>query len=278
MTIPLANLGYDHVVLKDKEFAAIGHWVYEVAGIRIGDNKKALVASRLSIRLRELNLSSYQQYFDIISSIKDPRAVTERQKAINLLTTNETFFFREEAHFDFLRDVILPLKCGNKVRCWSAASSTGEEAYTLAMMLATYHRASWEIVGTDINDDVVSRATRGIYQLQRADHIPKSFLYQFCLKGTGAKAGTFRISSELRQHVTFMNANLQQLPNNLGKFDVIFLRNVMIYFDIPSKIRVVENVVRHLKPGGYLIIGHAESLNGITDCLTMLRPSIYILS
>ena len=273
---PVPAHGFTQVSLHDKEFEQISRWVYDIAGIRLTDSKKALVSSRLNSRLRELHLSSFQQYIDVITNTKDPQATVERQKAINLLTTNETFFFREEAHFDFIREVILPLKQGRKIRCWSAASSTGEEAYSLAMTLAQYHQGPWEIVGTDINADVIANARRGVYPMIRADHITKALLYQYCLKGTGSKAGTFRLNKSIRQHVMFQQANLQQLPDSLGSFDVVFLRNVMIYFDMPSKQQVISNVLQHMKPGAYLLIGHAESLNGINSKLNLIRPSIYI--
>ncbi|QSX33191.1 methyltransferase domain-containing protein [Shewanella avicenniae] len=277
MTATPVNLtGYTPIELRDKEFEQISRWVYDIAGIRLSDNKKALVTSRLGSRLRELRLTSFHQYLDIIANHKHPLSVTERQKALNLLTTNETFFFREIAHFDFIREVILPLKQGRKLRCWSAASSTGEEAYSLAMELATHHSGLWEIIGTDINVEVIERASKGVYPLTRIDHIPTAMLHQYCLKGAGAKAGTFKIKQELRRHVHFSQANLQQPPESLGSFDLVFLRNVMIYFDLQSKTHVVENVLRHLKPGGHLLIGHAESLNGISDKLTLIRPSVYI--
>lgn len=273
---PVSRHGFTQVSLRDKEFVQISQWVYDIAGIRLTDSKKALVASRLNSRLRELQLSSFQQYIDVLTNMKHPLTTVERQNAINLLTTNETFFFREEAHFDFIREVILPLKQGRKIRCWSAASSTGEEAYSLAMTLAQYHSGPWEIIGTDINADVITSATRGVYPMARADHIPKALLYQYCLKGTGTRAGSFKIGKMLRQHVNFRQANLQQLPENLGMFDVVFLRNVMIYFDMPSKSHVIANVLQHMKPGAYLLIGHAESVNGVNSKLNLLRPSIYI--
>ncbi|WP_417760864.1 CheR family methyltransferase [Shewanella sp.] len=278
MAKPAQDQPYLQVNLLDKEFEQISRWVYQAAGIRLSNNKKALVSSRLAGRLRELQFSSFQQYIDMLTHPKHPLSVVERQTAINLLTTNETFFFREIAHFDFIREVILPLKAERKLRCWSAASSTGEEAYSLAMMLAQYHNGPWEIVGTDINAEVLEKARNAIYPMLRADNIPKAQLHQFCLKGTGSKVGTFKIARELRRHVSFRQANLQQLPDDLGQFDLVFLRNVMIYFDAASKERVIANVQRQMKPGSYLLIGHAESLNGIANQLTLIRPSIYLVA
>lgn len=278
MAKPAQEPVYAQINLLDKEFEQISRWVYLAAGIRLTDSKKALVSSRLSGRLRELQLISFQQYIDMITNAKHPLSATERQNAINLLTTNETFFFREIAHFDFIREVVLPLKSGRKMRCWSAASSTGEEAYSLAMTLAQHHNGAWEIVGTDINEEVVTKARSAIYPMLRADNIPKAQLHQFCLKGTGSKAGTFKIAKELRRNVSFRQANLQQLPPDLGQFDLVFLRNVMIYFDVASKERVIANVQRQMKPGSYLLIGHAESLNGIANQLTLIRPSIYLVA
>jgi chemotaxis protein methyltransferase CheR len=262
----------DVPVLQDKEFALFKKMIYEIAGINMSDAKKALVSGRLAKRIKHFGLDSYGEYFKLLSS--DPH--NELQMAVDLLTTNETFFFREPKHFDFMRDRVLPSWYNGPRRLWSAASSSGEEAYTMAMILAEHSPTkNWEIVGTDICTQVLERARNGKYPMPRAKNIPRSYLTSYCLKGIGSQEGTFVVGKELRERVSFIHANLKGDLSKLGSFDVIFLRNVLIYFDIPTKQQVVDRLVCHLKPGGFLVIGHSESLNGITNAVSMVVPSVY---
>jgi chemotaxis protein methyltransferase CheR len=197
---------------------------------------------------------------------------------VDLLTTNETYFFREPQHFEFLKQIAPNSANPSIYRVWSAAASIGAEAYTIAMVLSDKLGVDgrWEILGTDISDSVLETARRGHYRLAEADKIPTPFLKKYCLKGTGDQAGTFLIDKRLRQHVNFEQLNLNvEGMKKMGEFDVIFLRNVLIYFDIPTKQRVVANLIRSLKTGGYLIVGHSESLNGITNALVQVKPTVY---
>jgi chemotaxis protein methyltransferase CheR len=262
----------DGIVLKDTEFALFQKMIYETAGINMSPAKKALVSGRLAKRVKHFGLSSYGEYFRMLGN----SANGEFQTAVDLLTTNETFFFREQRHFDFLRNKVLPKWRIGPRRVWSAASSSGEEAYTLAMLLAEHVGTSeWEIVGTDISTRVLEKARRGHYPMERSKNIPELYLKKYCLKGVAAQEGTFLISKELRTRVSFLHANLKTDLRQLGSFDVIFLRNVLIYFDIQTKQDVVSKVVQRLKPGGYLMVGHSESLNGITTDVNVIMPSVY---
>lgn len=262
----------DGIVLKDSEFTLFQKMIYETAGISMSSAKKALVSGRLAKRLKHFGLNSYAEYFELIGNT----ANGEFQNAVDLLTTNETFFFREQRHFDFLRDKVLPQWRPGSRRIWSAASSSGEEAYTLAMVLAEHIGSSdWEIIGTDISTRVLDRARRGLYPMARSNNIPDRYLKKYCLRGIGSQEGTFLVGKELRARVTFGHANLKTDLRQLGSFDVIFLRNVLIYFDVQTKQDVVAKVVQRLKPGGYLIVGHSESLNGITTSVNVVMPSIY---
>ena len=204
----------------------------------------------------------------------------EVQVMVDLLTTNETYFFREPNHFDFLPKEIVP-RCNNRspLRVWSAASSSGEEAYSIAMLLAeTLGGAPWEIVGSDICTRVLARAVTGHYGLARTEGIPPDYMRKYCLKGVRSQAGTFLIAPELRQRTRFLQINLMlPVDTAIGEFDVIFLRNVMIYFDAETKRQVVARLVEQLHPGGYFIVGHSESLNGLTDTLRAIKPTIYQL-
>ncbi|MBV1921435.1 MAG: protein-glutamate O-methyltransferase CheR, partial [Pseudomonadales bacterium] len=163
------------------------------------------------------------------------------------------------------------------IRIWSAASSTGEEAYTLAMVLmeAFGDQVPWEIVATDISRDVLNRAHHGVYRTERLEGIPKSYMRRYLLRGTGSRVGTVRVVPELRQRVQFKEANLKLHLSSLGDFDVVFLRNVLIYFDMKTKQDVVKRVVQQIKKGGRLFIGHSESLNGISTPMRQEIPTIY---
>jgi len=266
-----------HPDITDAEFAQFQRLIYQIAGISLADSKKVLLVGRLGKRLKALGLPSFGAYYKHVASGNDPG---ERQTMVDLLTTNETYFFREEAHFDFLRQTVLPRHPpGESFEVWSAASSTGEEIYTISMVLADELGATgkWTILGTDISTHVLAIAQRGQYWLDRVRGLPQDYLRKYCLKGVRAQEGTFLIAPELRRHTRFMQVNLNTTLPELGKFHVIFLRNVMIYFDNDTKRKVVARLVDKLRPGGYLIVGHSESLNGINETVKMVKPTIYRL-
>lgn len=260
--------------ITDREFALFRDLIFRIAGISMSSAKKTLVAGRLSKRIRLHSLSSYQEYYDLATK-KGNEA--ELQIAVDLLTTNETHFFREPKHFDFMRDRVLAgHPKGRALRVWSAASSTGEEPYSIAMQLADLlGDAPWEVVASDLSTQVLEKARRGLYSMQRAQEIPRPYLTRFCLKGIGSQDGNFMVARELRSRVRFMQLNLNAPFPELGEFDVIFLRNVMIYFDNDTKREVVHRMLPLLKPGGHLLIGHSESLNGVTDAYRLVMPSVY---
>ena len=260
--------------LKDEEFQQFRSWLHHTAGISLSPAKKPLVSGRLSKRLKHHNLPSYGEYFRLITQSSEK---AELQIALDLLTTNETYFFREPKHFDFLRTQVLPnAKPGQAFRLWSAASSSGEEPYTLAMTLAdNLGSTPWEIVASDISTRVLEKARAGHYSLDRTEGIPKHLLSKYCLKGTGSQEGTFLVERALRSRVQFMQINLNIALPRIGEFDVIFLRNVMIYFDMDTKREVVARMLPMLKPGGYFFVSHSESLNGITESLKLVTPSVY---
>src|SRR5690349_11118982 len=260
--------------IDERAFQDIRVWIREVAGINLSNQKKALVVGRLSARLKAHRLASYGEYFRLLKSGAEPAEV---QIAIDRLTTNETQFFREPKHFEFLRNRILPLRSPRHVfRVWSAAASSGEEPYSIAMTVAaSLSDAPWELVASDLSARVLERARSGHYALARAKNIPRPLLEAYCLKGIAAQAGTFLIEPRLRGRVRFERINLIEPLPQIGVFDVIFIRNVMIYFDIRTKSDVVTRVLRCLRPGGFLMVGHAETLNGVTDALEPVVPSIY---
>jgi chemotaxis protein methyltransferase CheR len=262
----------DNTSISDSDFARFQQMIFSIAGISMTSAKKALVAGRLARRLKHHGLDCYGEYFKLLSRQQD-----EMQVAVDLLTTNETYFFREPKHFDFLRDRILPQHPpGRTFRVWSAASSSGEEAYTLAMVLAdNLGTTPWEIFGSDISTRVLDKARTGLYPMERIRGIPQASLRAHCLKGVGSQEGSFIIDPALRRHVRFEQINLNESLPNVGEFDVIFLRNVMIYFQTDTKRQVVARLLAKLRPGGYFIVGHSESLNGLAQGLETVAPSIY---
>jgi chemotaxis protein methyltransferase CheR len=270
--LPAAGWGAQSIT--DREFQEIKAWIHKVAGINLSNQKKALVMGRLAARLRHFQLRTYGDYFRLLHSGAHP---FELQTAIDLLTTNETHFFREPKHFDFLREKSASGRFPRReLRVWSAATSSGEEAYSIAMTLAaTLANAPWEVFASDLSSRALERARAGHYSLARAKSIPRQLLQAYCLKGVGAQAGTFLVEPQLRSRVQCAQINLVNTPPPIGEFEFIFLRNVMIYFDVPTKREVVARVLRHLRPGGYMIVGHAETLSGVTDGLQTVMPSIY---
>jgi chemotaxis protein methyltransferase CheR len=262
------------LAITDDEFAQFQRFIHDAAGITLAATKKALVSGRLAKRVHQHGLTSYTQYLRLLAG---GGAQEEVQAAIDLLTTNETYFFREAKHFDVLRELAqAPRPRGQALRVWSAASSTGEEAYSIAMVLADALGSDpWEVVGTDISSRVLQRARLGHYPLERTRHVPHEYLRRFCLRGIGTQAGTLLVDRSLRERVSFSPVNLNAPLPHLGLFDVIFLRNVMIYFNGDTKRQVVARVLSLLRPGGSFFIGHSESLHQITQAVVQVSPSVY---
>jgi chemotaxis protein methyltransferase CheR len=261
--------------LTDSEFVQFQRFIHDAAGIALSDAKKPLVSGRLAKRLHQLQFDSYGSYLQLIASGAAPE---ERQLAIDLLTTNETYFFREARHFEHLRSVLKErLPRAAPFRVWSAACSTGEEPYSIAMVLADLLPAQgWEVLASDISARVLATARQAHYPLARAAHMPQEYLRRFCLKGIDAEEGTLLVSRALRECVDFAQVNLNAacLPP-IGRFDAIFLRNVLIYFDIGTRRRVVQRVLECLRTGGHLYIGHSETLHDMGLPLRTVAPAIY---
>ncbi len=261
--------------ITDQEFALFQRLIYKIAGISLSDAKKVLLVGRLTRRLKVYDFDNFSQYYRMLSSGEHAE---ELQTMVDLLTTNETYFFREPKHFDFLRDEIIAKRNSPAAfRVWSAASSSGEEIYSIAMTLAeSLPSTPWEVVGSDISTQVLAKAVAGHYSLSRTEGIPPGYMRKYCLKGVRSNAGSFLIAPELRKKTNFFQINLMHpVDADIGEFEVIFLRNVMIYFDPETKAKVVHNLLPRLKKGGHLIIGHSETLNGITDRVISVRPTIY---
>lgn len=260
--------------LSDQEFALFQRFFFEQIGISLSDQKKILVVSRFSRRLNDLGLENFKAYFDIISAAENRE---ERQHAVDLITTNETYFFREEQHFNLLRDTISREHAGrHQLRVWSAACSTGEEPYSIAMTLHNAMGAEgWEITASDISTRVLASAQRGLFPMERVRGMPPAFLKQYCLRGQGEYEGYLLIDKQLREKVKFLQLNLMALPTDMRNFDVVFLRNVIIYFDAPTKLKVLRAIAQTLRPNGWLLLGHSESLHGLDLPLRLVAPAVY---
>ena len=257
------------LVFSDKQFKRIGEIMYEAVGLSYNDSKKSLIQSRLGPRIQKLGLDGFDDY---IALLEDEVETAEFQMAVDLLTTNETYFFREPKHYDLLEAELGARKTKSPLTIWSAASSFGDEAYSTAMLLNDMQTVGkigpdWSILGTDISHRVLLSAKEGVYPQDRLRAVTPERLRRYCLKGEGDAEGQSMVIDKLRQRVQFGQLNLCKPFDGLGPFDVIFLRNVLIYFDIPTKIEVVDRVLQALKPGGLFFLGTAE---GRVQCQTPL--------
>ena len=261
--------------ISEKSYQLICEYVLNKIGITLGANKQLMVAARLAKRLRQHNISNYDDYF---LKTTNGTLLGEEQAMLDLLTTNETYLFRELAHFNFLRDKILAhWNTTQQFRCWSAACSTGEEAYSLGMTIDdTLHSRDWEIVASDISHRALKIAQTGKLSMQRISSIPQSYLHAYCKKGINTAEGRMLINRSIREKIDFKSINLSKPINSgVGMFDVIFLRNVLIYFDEEMRNKIVKNIIANLKIGGYFFISHTENITNVSSSLQMVQPSIY---
>jgi chemotaxis protein methyltransferase CheR len=254
--------------------------IYEKTGIHMREGKQILIANRLRKRLVQLKLATYEEYYSLLTARRCADA--EMANFIDAVSTNETYFFREGNHFTALSATILPelFRGHGRVRIWSAGCSTGEEVYTLRIVADQAARAAGarepEIVGTDISTTVISRAREGIYKERALRLVPPEMLKSYFVP---AGNGAFQVSAETRARVEFRVHNLFTDPPPWGGVNIIFCRNVMIYFDKPTQSKLVDVIfARAIHPDGYLFIGHSESLSGFTKCFTYasdLKAPIY---
>lgn len=257
--------------------------VYLHSRIRLGPDKQPMLANRLRRRLRALGLASFDEYCARLQSSPGPDEV---EHLVDLIATNHTGFFREPDHFAFLTERMLPalvpslVATGESLRAWSAAASSGEEPYTLAMVLADFLCAfpsvAWQIEASDISRRMLEQAQTGIYRLDARHTLAPELLRRHFQRGVGIRAGSCRVKPDLRKHVRFQRINLFQPEYPIPREQhVIFCRNVMMYFDPASRELLVHKLTRHLARGGYLVIGHSESLLGVRHDLEPVRQSIF---
>lgn len=268
--------------LTEVEFARFRELVETEIGIHLSSVKQALVNARLLARIRELGLGTFHEYYErVVASPHD-----ELIRFINAICTNETRFFREPAQFEHLRSRLLPSlrrdadagQRPRRLRVWSAACSSGEEPYTLAMALLSGLPGDWtiEILATDISTKVLERAVAAVYSMERLQEIPSELHKRFLLRGFGSRVGSFRIGPDARSPVRFQRENLVTSDfAPLGQFDLIFCRNVLMYFRPETRHRVVSRLLGQLAPEGQLFVGHSESLHGLDLDVETVAPTIY---
>jgi chemotaxis protein methyltransferase CheR len=269
--------------LSDADYDFLCRLVYDRSRIHLGPDKRVLVSSRLSKRLRQLNLAGYSEY---CARLRSPAGVDELQMVIDHISTNHTHFFREQKHFDHLREKVLPAwktdpaTRGETFCVWSAASSTGEEPYTIAVTLAENlapaETGAWRIDASDISTRVLDVARRGVYDAERLAGMSPELVRRHFQMGVNEWEGQFRVKPELRGRVQFHHLNLLEPPYPFAQpFHVIFCRNVMIYFDRATQTDLVAHLTKWLLPGGYLFVGHSESLGNIKHTLKAVQPAVY---
>lgn len=270
--------------LTQREYELFRDLIYAKSGISLGDQKQQLVRARLGKRLRAGNFRSYRDYYEFV---RNDESGAELCNLIDAISTNTTHLFRERQHFEFVTQTLRKQledhkwTAANKVlRVWSAGCSSGDEPYSIAMTLddTLGARLDWKILATDISTRMLARAKAGIYETHRLGTVPGAYRPRYFVHGPGCDRGEVEVSATLRKRITFSHFNLMQdyFPFRHG-FHFIFCRNVMIYFDRPTQEALVAKFTRHLCPGGYLLIGHSESLNGVKHALQYVQPTIYRL-
>ena len=265
--------------LSPRTFQRFCALVYEKAGIHLGPQKEALVAARMGKRMRALGIGSYEDYYQFV---KDDATGGELVEMLNAISTNVTYFFREERHFHLLEHLLKKWNQGGQdtFRIWSAAASTGQESYSIAMTAraALGAGAGIKILGTDISTRALDVGRAGCYERRHLEKVPDSYVRRFFRKERAEDGEEeYRIDDDLRRMVTFARLNLAEPPYPMkGPFDVVFCRNVMIYFDNRVRKALLDEIWRLLKPGGYLLVGHAESLSGMLSHFRSVEPSVYV--
>ena len=270
---------------SEAEYHRFVTFVHAASGISLNDSKRALVARRLNARLRELGIESLDEYLEILRA---DQSGAETVRLLDLIATNETHFFRERAHWEFLETRVFPTwlaeanagRREKRVRAWSAACSTGQEPYSLAMQLLTFLPPDqgwrYDVIATDISTHVLDIARRAEWPIDKAPEIPEQYLERYMLRGVGNRIGRMRASKPVRDVVSFERLNLSEAEYPVqGTFDLIFCRNVLIYFDAPGRAAVIDRLTDRLTPDGLLFVGHAESLHAHRSRLRPVLPTVY---
>jgi chemotaxis protein methyltransferase CheR len=278
---------FTHEVFKykmtDEDFGRVSSFVYEELGIKMPYPKKIMLQGRLQKRVADLKLNSFKDYIDFVFSKEGQE--DEIIKMIDLITTNKTDFFRESAHFDFLTNTVLPEICAEKpsrriIRLWSAGCSSGEEPYTIAIVMKEFLERhpdyDFEIFATDISLRILQKAASAIYSEDRINEIPLALKKKYFLKSKDQTKKTVRLTPEIRSRVTFQRLNFMDQYYSVEKeFDIVFCRNVLIYFERETQQQVITKLAAKLKFDGYFFLGHSESITNMKVPLRQIRPTIF---
>lgn len=269
--------------LSEKDFDAFSKFIYGEFGIKMPPVKRIMLQGRLLKRIRQLNMKSYGEYKDYLFSAEGHQE--EIFNFLNVVTTNKTDFYREPVHFDFLKNHVLPQFAVRATRepfnIWSAGCSSGEELYTIAITLNEYKREqpsfNYKMLGTDISHNVLNKAAKGVYAINKVDIVPLELKKRYLLKSKDKENQTVKVVPELKNNLNLKYLNLMDTAySNINeKFDVVFCRNVLIYFDRLTQESVIKKLSAYLKPGGYFFIGHSESLTGMDVPLEHIKPTIF---
>ena len=268
--------------ITDKQFKRISTLIYERAGINLTESKKTLVQGRLSKVLLQMNCHSFDEYLDIVEKDRSHQSLSE---LINRITTNHTYFWRENGHFDYFVNTVLPElvqrkreQHENDLRIWCAGCSFGDEAYTLMMLMMEFFAEEYRhwtagLLATDISTDALTRAIRGVYPPERLRDLPRHLLLRYFRKNPD---GNYQVAEEVRNEIIFRRFNLMRDVFPFKKpFDVIFCRNVMIYFDKPTRDALVRKFAQFTVSDGYLFIGHSESIGRSDETYQYIKPAVY---
>jgi chemotaxis protein methyltransferase CheR len=276
------DFGHSLVRMSSREFASLSRFIYEQCGIRMPEAKKTMLEGRLQKRLRILGLRSFADYIDYLF---DPAEHSqELVQMIDLVTTNKTDFFREPDHFDYLREKLLPPwweKYGTRrLMVWSAGCSTGQEPYTLAMVLNEFAASrpgfDFQILATDISTRVLEQARKAVYQEDLLEPVPSVLKTKYLLRSKDRQSGLVRIVPQLRGKVRFRRLNFLDEDFGLREpLDIIFCRNVIIYFDRPTQVRLLQRFYGHMRPGAHIFMGHSETLSGLDVPLVSVASTVY---
>jgi chemotaxis protein methyltransferase CheR len=276
---------YLSITMSDSEFMRFSKLVQDLCGIRMPEVKKTMLEARLRKRMRALSIRSFKDYWNYIDSAKGRKE--ELVHMIDAVTTNKTDFFREPAHLEYMYNTVLPElqeqqgpNARLNLKVWSAGCSTGKEAYSLAMIMTEYSRnvkeLDFSILGTDISTDALEKASKGIYNEDKAESIPEPYRKKYLLKSKDRSRRLIRVSPEIRSLVTFGRLNFLEDDYGLqSPFNIIFCRNVIIYFEREVQQRILTKVCRYLVEGGYLFTGHSETLHGMDLPIKPMAPSVY---
>jgi chemotaxis protein methyltransferase CheR len=274
-----------HTAINDRDFARLSSFIHSKYGIKMPEGKRVLLESRLRRRLRVLGMNSYSEYCDYLFSPEGTQ--NELIHMIDVVTTNKTDFFREPKHFDYLVQTALPelinrygATIRRKYTIWSAGCSTGEEPHTLVMVLSEFaerqHGFNFSIIATDISTRVLEHARRGVYKEEVVQPVPVAMRMKYLLKGKDKNKGLVRVVPQLRSLINFRRLNFMDSDFGMKEpVDIIFCRNVIIYFDKPTQEQLLNRFCHNLIPGGYLFMGHSETLNGLGVPLVSAGPMVY---